>query len=141
MISLCDINIWLALGFGSNSGHAAALKWFQSMPSDSVAFCRSTQQGFLRLSTNVSSLGSHAVTMDEAWQMFDDFQADPRILFLEEPNTLAPFWRVLASGPRRSTKLWNDAYLASFALAGNLQLVTFDRGFLQFPGLNLHLLP
>jgi len=35
-----------------------------------------------------------------------------------------------------SPKVWNDAYLAVFARAANLQLVTFDQGFVQFADLN-----
>ncbi len=34
-------------------------------------------------------------------------------------------------------RLWTDAYLAAFAVAGNLRLVTFDKDFERFPGLNL----
>ena len=34
-----------------------------------------------------------------------------------------------------SPKLWMDAYLAAFAIAGGCQLVTTDQGFAQFPSL------
>ncbi len=39
-------------------------------------------------------------------------------------------------------RLWTDAYLAAFALAGGYRLVSFDRDFLRFRpyGLNLLLL-
>jgi predicted nucleic acid-binding protein len=33
-----------------------------------------------------------------------------------------------------SPKLWNDAYLAAFALAAQLEVVSFDTGFAQFKG-------
>jgi predicted nucleic acid-binding protein len=36
-----------------------------------------------------------------------------------------------------SPRLWTDAYLAAFALAGGHRLVTFDQGFLRFPGLEV----
>jgi predicted nucleic acid-binding protein len=38
-------------------------------------------------------------------------------------------------------KLWSDAYLAAFAIAGGYQLVTFDRGFKQYANLTATLLP
>lgn len=37
-------------------------------------------------------------------------------------------------------KMWPEAYLVTFASATNLRLVSFDRDFARFPGLNwLHL--
>jgi len=36
-----------------------------------------------------------------------------------------------------SKRNWTDLYLAAFAVAGNLRLVTFDNDFLAFPGLEL----
>jgi predicted nucleic acid-binding protein len=40
-----------------------------------------------------------------------------------------------------STHVWNDAYLAAFAMAGNYEIATFDRGFAQFNLGQLTLLP
>lgn len=37
-------------------------------------------------------------------------------------------------------KLWTDAHLAAFAIAGNQRVVTFDGDFEGFSGLNLLLL-
>ena len=37
--------------------------------------------------------------------------------------------------------MWNDAYLAAFALAGGFQVVTFDQGFSKFAGVNCLILP
>ena len=46
----------------------------------------------------------------------------------------------IGSRRRASPKLWMDAYLAAFAIAGDCQLVTTDKAFKQFKGLNLLLL-
>lgn len=46
----------------------------------------------------------------------------------------------LALRDTASPKLWMDAWLAAFAICAGLQLVTFDRGFAQFAGLELLLL-
>lgn len=43
-------------------------------------------------------------------------------------------WRLLTQGLSFSHKVWSDAYLAAFALAGNFEVVTFDQGFSKFPG-------
>jgi predicted nucleic acid-binding protein len=50
-------------------------------------------------------------------------------------------WRALAQGQTFSPHVWGDTYLAGFALAGNLELVSFDQGFAQYQGLRRTLLP
>jgi predicted nucleic acid-binding protein len=41
---------------------------------------------------------------------------------------------------RVTPRLWTDAYLAAFARAGRMRLVSFDRHFSRFDDLDLHLL-
>jgi predicted nucleic acid-binding protein len=56
---------------------------------------------------------------------------------VREPRGLDSQWKKLASGSKPSPKLWMDAYLAAFALAARYQLVTTDKAFKQFKGLDL----
>ena len=49
-------------------------------------------------------------------------------------------WKKLCSGARPSPKLWMDAYLAAFAIAGGYRFTTTDQGFKQFKNLDLHLI-
>ena len=56
------------------------------------------------------------------------------------PVGLDHLWRRLTTTRSYSPKVWNDAYLAGFAMAGGLTVVTFDRGFGSIPDLNLQLL-
>ncbi|HEY5893043.1 MAG TPA: hypothetical protein VIT91_07410 [Chthoniobacterales bacterium] len=51
-------------------------------------------------------------------------------------------WRRLASCDTASPKVWMDAYLAAFAIAGGLRMVTLDHDFKAFveQGLDLRLL-
>lgn len=86
-------------------------------------------------------MGSDVVTMDTAWQMYEDFVNDPRVCVIDEPLGIEPVWRQFSKGSKSSPKIWTDAYLAAFAVVGLYEFVTFDRAFIQFPGLNLHLLP
>ncbi len=138
---LLDTNVWLALSFGSHSQHLVAKHWFDSIANGPCVFCRVTQMGFLRLATNPMVLPLDAVTLSQAWTMYDSIVASPRISFADEPTGLDARWRRNAQGKTFSPKIWNDAYLAAFAEAANLALVTFDKGFAQF-GLNkLTLLP
>jgi predicted nucleic acid-binding protein len=63
------------------------------------------------------------------------------VAWAEEPPGLEPIWKGLAGGSAASPKLWMDAYLAAFAMAGEYQLVTTDKAFKQFKSLDLLVLP
>jgi toxin-antitoxin system PIN domain toxin len=138
---LPDINVWLALTFDSHVHHPAAKTWFDALSNEACYFCRMTQQGFLRLATNRAAFGSHALTMADAWRKYDTFQSDVRIAFAEEPVGLEAGWRGYTQHQSFSPHMWNDAYLAAFAKASGLAIVTFDQAFSHYSGVNLRLLP
>ena len=58
---LPDINFWLGLTFEVHAHHIRAKQFFDSHPSESIFFCRFTQQGFLRLASNATVFGDEAV--------------------------------------------------------------------------------
>lgn len=141
-MTLCDANVWLALALSKHVHHKAALDWLQTVQAPhSLVFCRATQQALLRLLTNASVLrpyGNPPLTNREAWSVYEAFLADDRITFrADEPAGVEPLWKELAVRKTASSKLWMDAYLAAFALAGRYSLVTMDTAFHQFGGLNL----
>jgi toxin-antitoxin system PIN domain toxin len=133
---LPDVNVWLALTFDSHVHHSAAKSWFDGLSNDNTCcFCRLTQQEFLRLATNRSVFGDDARTLVDAWRLYDLFLRDPRVMFVEEPFQIESHWRTFTQKQTYSPHVWNDAYLAAFALGGGLQFVTFDRAFAQYPNL------
>lgn len=139
---LCDSNIWLALALSKHSHHGAARKWLDGVQKPaSVLFCRATQQTLLRLLTSTSVLGLYGnppLTNRQAWLAYEALLADDRIAFrADEPAGVEPFWQELAGRETASPKLWMDAYLAAFALAGRYRMVTTDSAFRQFRGLDL----
>ncbi len=140
MIFLPDVNVWLALSFQRHEHHSTATNWFDAVPEASCAFCRLTQQGFLRLATNPKAFGKDTATLENAWQMYDDFRADPRVVFCEEPDDLEIFWRKHTKRRSFSPKLWSDAYLAAFAAGAAFELVTFDRGIAVYKGIRITVL-
>lgn len=145
MRRLCDSNVWLALALSEHVHHVAAQEWLTTIEdADSVAFCRATQQSFLRLLTNASVLrpyGNPPLTNRQAWRAYESFLADERIvLTMEEPPGLDARWKQLALRDTASPKLWMDAYLAGFAIEGGYRMVTTDTAFSQFKGLDLELL-
>lgn len=132
---LPDVNVWLALIFDSHVHHPVAKAWFNGL-SETCSFCRVTQQGMLRLATNSTVFGRHALMMVEAWRHYDAIRADPRVVFTFEPADLETRWRGFTQHHSFSPHIWNDAYLSAFAQAADFDLVTFDQGFKQFVGVN-----
>jgi toxin-antitoxin system PIN domain toxin len=124
---LPDINLWLALAFQSHVHHAVAKDWFEGLTSERCSFCRLTQQGFLRLATNPKAFGTEAVTLAEAWLMYDALLGDPRVSFADEPHGVETLWRGYTQHQSFSPNLWSDAYLAAFARAADYELITFNK--------------
>jgi toxin-antitoxin system PIN domain toxin len=126
---LPDINFWLALVFEVHVHHIQAKAWFDEAGADSCAFCRFTQQGFLRLATKPAVFKKEAVTMSAAWSFYDRLIEDERIYYMQEPEELEKAWRGFTRNRKYSHKVWNDAYLAAFSQKAGLKIVTFGRGF------------
>jgi len=138
---LADSNVWLALALSKHGFHDVARAWLaERKPPQAALFCRSTQQSFLRLLTTRALLAIYGIpplSNKAAWSAYEGFLADKRISWVEEPRGLESHWQKLAGNAKASPKLWMDAYLAAFALAGRYQLVTTDKAFKQFKGLDL----
>ncbi|MFN0078260.1 MAG: TA system VapC family ribonuclease toxin [Prosthecobacter sp.] len=135
---LPDTNLWLALS--KHTHHAAAADWLdaENKP-DRILFCCSTQQSLLRLLITVgvmSLYGIASLSNNGAWAVYEAFIADDRIVFQPEPPGVGTIWKKFTARRTSSPKLWMDAYLAAFAMASGAQLVTTDKSFSQFPGLD-----
>ncbi|WP_145291408.1 hypothetical protein [Pirellulimonas nuda] len=68
------------------------------------------------------------MTLTQAWDAYDLLYTDPRVSYADEPLGIEQHWRTFSQRETFSPKLWNDAYLAAFALAATMELVTFDQG-------------
>ena len=141
MPTLCDVNYLLALCYEGHVHNSQAVGWLDQQEALDLVLCRNTQLGLLRLLCNPTLMGSAACTMEQAWGIYDTILSDARFEFYAEPEGLEDFLRLYTTSGRISPKLWQDAYLAAFARAARLQLVSFDLGFRQFNGLRLILLP
>jgi toxin-antitoxin system PIN domain toxin len=124
-----DINVWVALSYDGHVHHVAAAAWFKALPVDvTLAFCRFTQLGLLRLLTNAGVMSDEVMTQPQAWAAYDRWLRDPRVTLVDEPPGIEARFRSLTRRRQPATKDWADAFLAAFAAAGQLTLVTFDRG-------------
>ncbi len=142
---LCDSNVWLAMVLSGHQSHSAAAEWLDTVDSpNAVCFCRSTQRSLLRLLTTAAVMGrfgSPPLTGAQAWQVYAHLLTDDRIaLQAEEPPRLEARWKALTANDTASPKALMDAYLAAFALAGGHTLVTTDKAFRAFAGLDFVLI-
>lgn len=144
--SLFDTNVWLAATFPKHPFYPLAQKALvQSTAAQPAIWCRATEQSFMRLASTATvqrtydALGQTNRTVLLA---LDTLQALPQVSWRDESPGVFAQWRTLAALDTASPKVWMDAYLAAFAIAGGLRLVTLDRDFKNFvpQGLNLHLL-
>ncbi len=139
-MKLVDVNVWLAAAWARHAKHGIAKRWMDDQE-DSLVFCRITEMALLRLVTHPVITGTDARTRREAWDLLEQLEADPRVQLLAEPQGLAPLWKAFSKRDDRSHLLWTDDYLAAFAQAANLELVTFDRGMrARYPSVRVVLL-
>lgn len=136
---LPDLNVWLALAVAEHPHHRAAQAYWREQAAANVWFCRVTMLGLVRLLAQPKVMGEAALTLLEAFELYRRFAALPEVGLRAEPaeceHTLAGLLQ-----PGTPPRLWIDTYLAAFALAGGLRLVTFDRDFARFAGTaRLHL--
>jgi toxin-antitoxin system PIN domain toxin len=132
---LLDVNCWLAAAVRRHRHHLEAKKWIDDSVAP-LAFCRVTQMAFLRLVTNPKVMGADVLTAQQAWETYQKFLADPRIVFAEEPAGLDNSWTAITDSAGFKQNYWTDSYLAAFAKAGSYTVVTFDVGFKRFPGID-----
>ncbi|MGL4399880.1 MAG: TA system VapC family ribonuclease toxin [Luteolibacter sp.] len=143
---LIDSNCWLAVAFDRHGSHAAAVRAIEEATAEFPAcFCRATEQSILRLlsTTAIQTMyESPLITNTSAVQLLNEWQSEPNVAFVDEAVGTRDLWLRLANRNTASPKLWMDAYLAAFAISGNLRFVTNDKAFRQFEphGLDLTLL-
>ncbi len=75
-----------------------------------------------------------------AMEALESLEADERIVLLHEPEGLDAMLKMLVTTCAATPNPWTDAYLAAFARVAGLKLVSFDRGFSKFAGLDFLLL-
>jgi uncharacterized protein len=128
---LLDVNCWLAAAARRHRHHPEVKAWLDAATLPLV-FCRITQMAFLRLVTNPKVMGSDVLAPPQAWEAYQKFRTDPRIVFTEEPLGLEKAWMEISSAADFKQNSWTDSYLAAFAIAGDYTIVTFDAGFKRF---------
>jgi toxin-antitoxin system PIN domain toxin len=140
--SLVDVNVLLPLLLPQHPAHAAAHAWLMDRPSDVLAYWAwPTQLGVLRLLSQPRVMGDAALAPEHALQTWDTLVAATDLRpSADTPPAHAQHLRMLVNGRATSPNLWTDAWLAALALSLDCEMVSFDRGFRSFAGLQLNLL-
>jgi uncharacterized protein len=140
MGELPDANFWLALAWSAHVAHPVAKSWWEADARRRIVFCRVTEMALLRLLTNRAILGDEAKTQADAWNIYEKLRLSPRVEFLGEAAGFDQHWRNISSRDASATQRWSDDYLAAFARAQDLRVVTFDAGFRSYQNLAVELL-
>jgi toxin-antitoxin system PIN domain toxin len=141
MAALPDINVLLPLSYGAHVHHAAAVAWLDTVQEDGeLVLCRVSQLGLLRLLNNPVAMGADAQCGTEVWKTWEALLADQRFRLADEPEGFNAHFRALSAEFAHQPKRWQDAYLAAFAIAADIEIVTFDAGFRSFPRLRHRIL-
>src|SRR5260370_21765019 len=125
-----DLNVWLALSDRSHQHNCRAWNWLTSVsPHSSSIMCRYTQIGLVRLLTTAAVMGPAVLTLREAWAVYDQWLADPRVEFHPEPRGVEAGFRAIIApfAGKSAPKVVGDCYLLAHAQQCNATLVTFDR--------------
>lgn len=123
-----DVNVWVALHHQIHAHHEAALRWFEALgPDSTLIFCRQTQMGLFRLLTTEAVMGDEALTQRACWALYRQWIAGGKARLESEPAGTGQVFERRTAAESSSPKTWTDAYLAAFAEAGKLTLVTFDQ--------------
>lgn len=135
---LPDVNVWLALAAPSHVHHAAARAYWMQPALPRLWFNRITMLGLVRLLCEPKVMGAAKLPPARALEAYEHFEALPEVAFMDEPAGCGlAFAAALRSTAPSSGRLLTDLYLACFAQAAQLRLVTFDRDFERFAGLTV----
>lgn len=140
---LVDTNIWLAAVFDSHPFHRRARRHLeQASTLEPAVMCRAIQQSFLRLAstpTLLNAYGATGLTNRDALEMLNGLMALPQVVEIAEPPGTFALWRRIAAYGTASPKVWMDAYLAAFAICGELRMASLDKDFRNFESHGLRL--
>jgi uncharacterized protein len=139
-LDLLDINVWLALVDQNHQHHGRAAAYWKSEAAEKLAFCRVTMLGLLRLLTHKKVMREAPLSPDAAWAAYRTFASLPEVVFLSEQDATERLFAGLSDDANFTPHRWTDAWLAALAKTCGARLVSFDRDFQAFQGIEfLHL--
>lgn len=133
---LPDLNMWLALAATQHPHHAQALTYWEQQASGQVLFCTVTALGLVRLLSQPKLMGASVLGSAEASALLQAFCRQPGVAMAAPEHDGWDLFHTLLSSAELPARLQTDAYLAALVIANGWRLVSFDRDFERFKGLN-----
>ena len=133
---LPDLNVWLALAAADHLHHHQAIRYWETQAAEQVLFCTVTALGLVRLVQQPKLMGSAVKDSAEASALVLGFCQQPGVSLMKP---IADGWELfhqMLQDSNLPARLCTDAYLAALAMANGWRLVSFDRDFERFAGLN-----
>jgi uncharacterized protein len=138
---LPDLNVWLALVWPEHSHHHHALHYWEVQASDRVLFSTVTALGLVRLVSQPKLMGPAVSNAAEASALLEALCQQPGVGLAEPEHGGWEVFHQLLRGGEIPARLCTDAHLAALAIANGWRLVSFDRDFERFAGLQRLPLP
>ncbi len=140
-MKLVDVNVLLNAVNEDSVGHSPAralLEAALAAPAG-VGFAWIVVLGFVRLVTRRGIL-AHPMPVEDALGIVDDWLTAPQARLVEPTPRHWPTLARLLVGAGAAGNLTTDAHLAALAIEHGATLVSFDRDFERFAGLDFELL-
>jgi len=125
VISLLDVNLFVALAWPSHVHHGLAHRWFRRAHEDGWATCPLTQSGFVRVSCNRLVLPEPATPRD-AVLLLRELVELPGHVFWSDDVSIARS-DAFALGRLTGHRQITDAHLLALATQRGGRLATLDR--------------
>ena len=134
-VDLPDLNVWLALACPDHSHHRQAVHYWEQQAAEQVLFCTVTALGLVRLVCQPKLMGATVKTAAEASALLDSFCQQPGVGMTSAEQAGWELFHQLLNSGELPPRLCTDAYLAALAIANGWRLVSFERDFERFRGL------
>ncbi|MDM7995488.1 MAG: hypothetical protein QUT30_07380 [Acidobacteriota bacterium] len=129
MIALLDVNVLVALAWPNHVFHSSARKWFQEQKPLGWATCPTTENAFIRVSSNKKIIPEAKSPREAALFLRDLVALEGHVFWPEESSIIDDRW--IGIDKIHTHHQITDAHLMSLALRHQGCLATFDRGIMQ----------
>jgi toxin-antitoxin system PIN domain toxin len=138
---LPDLNVWLALAWPEHSHHQNAVRYWEQQAAAQVLFCTVTALGLVRLVCQPKLMGTTVKNAAEASALLVALCQQPGVQLAAPEHVGWEVFHQLLRSAELPARLCTDAHLAALAITNGWRLVSFDRDFERFEGLERLLLP
>jgi len=137
-VKLPDANVLLYALDDTSSRHAGAKAWLDATLSGSeeVGLAWVVLLAVLRLTTK-PAVFAHPLRPDEAFDIVDEWLAQPCTLIVHPTVRHSALMRGLLAATGSAGNLTTDAHLAALSVEYGAQICSYDADFARFPGVSL----